>query len=90
VPCEVRAPEDGCFRDHDLRIRCCHRAGLVPSEIAVVLNDHGLRVRMWAAGEHFVRVRLEGMGLTPNRSRTVFCPGQGSYRLRPERRKRPI
>jgi hypothetical protein len=72
------------FRDHDLRIRRFHVAGLVPGEIAVVLSSQGLRVKSWAVTETFVRARLDAMGLRPNHSRTVFNGGR--YRPRPRLR----
>jgi hypothetical protein len=76
------------YREHDLLIRRFHIAGLVPGEIAVVLNSKGLRVRTWAVSETFVRARLDTMGLVAHHSRTVFHQSAGAYRLRPEFRKR--
>jgi hypothetical protein len=75
------------YREHDLLIRRFHVAGLVPGEIAVVLNSQGLRVRTWAVTETFVRARLEAMDLVPHRSRTVLHQGSGAYRLRPDLRE---
>ena len=76
-----------CFRDHDLLIRRYHLAGLVPAEIAVVLNSQGLRVKTWAVNETFVRGRLEAMELKPHHSRTVFHQGGNIYRPRPALRR---
>ena len=70
------------WRDHDLVIRRFHLAGLVPTEIAVVLNSKGLRVRTWAVSETFVRNRLKALGLAPNLSRVVYSKGQNQYRPR--------
>lgn len=94
APCAPVAPggrpeEGGRFRDHDLRIHRFHLAGLVPGEIAVVLNSQGLRVRTWAVSETFVRSRLAVMNLAPHRSRTVFHQGGNGYRPRPSRRGPP-
>jgi hypothetical protein len=80
-------PARSGFRDHDIRIRRFHLAGLVPAEIAVVLNSQGLRVKTWAVNETFVRGRLEAMDLKPHRSRTVFHQGGNSYRPRPSLRR---
>ena len=81
------AARSACFRDHDLRIRRYHLAGLVPGEIAVVLNSQGLRVKTWAVNETFVRGRLEAMGLKPHHSRTVFHQSGNIYRPRPALRR---
>ena len=70
------------WREHDLVIRRFHLAGLVPTEIAVVLNSKGLRVRTWAVSETFVRNRLKALGLAPNLSRVVYSKGQNQYRPR--------
>ncbi len=70
------------WREHDLVIRRFHLAGLVPTEIAVVLNSKGLRVKTWAASETFVRNRLKALGLKPNLSRVVYSKGQNVYRPR--------
>jgi hypothetical protein len=71
------------WREHDLMIRKFHRTGLVPGEIAVILNSKGLRVKTWAVSETFVRNRLKALGLAPNISRTVYAQGQNLYRNRP-------
>ncbi len=85
----VASPEDAGpvhaaseWREHDLVIRRFHLAGLVPTEIAVVLNSKGLRVRTWAVSETFVRNRLKALGITPNLSRVVYSKGQNLYRPR--------
>lgn len=70
------------WREHDLVIRRFHLAGLVPTEIAVVLNSKGLRVKTWAASETFVRNRLKVLGLKPNLSRVMYAKGQNVYRPR--------
>ena len=71
------------WREHDLMIRKFHRTGLVPGEIAVILNSKGLRVRTWAVSETFVRNRLKALGLAPNISRVVYVQGKNLYRTRP-------
>ena len=71
------------WREHDLMIRKFHRTGLVPGEIAVILNSKGLRVKTWAVSETFVRNRLKALGLPPNISRLVYVQGQNLYRTRP-------
>lgn len=71
------------WREHDLMIRKFHRTGLVPGEIAVILNSKGLRVKTWAVSETFVRNRLKALGIAPNISRTVYAQGQNLYRNRP-------
>jgi hypothetical protein len=76
-----------CYREHDMFVRRFHLAGLVPSEIAVVLNSQGLRVKTWAVTETFVRARLDAMGLVAHRSRTVLHQSSGAYRLRPSFRR---
>lgn len=80
-PAPVHAAAD--WRDHDLLIRKFHRTGLVPGEIAVILNSKGLRVKTWAVSETFVRNRLKALALTPNTSRVIYAQGQNLYRLRP-------
>jgi hypothetical protein len=72
------------YQEHDSRIRRFHDTGLVPAEIAVVLNSQRLRVKTWAINETFVRNRLTGMGLKPHCSRTLYVQGLNSYRLRPK------
>jgi hypothetical protein len=81
APEPVHAAAD--WREHDLMIRKFHRTGLVPGEIAVILNSKGLRVKTWAVSETFVRNRLKALGLAPNISRTVYAQGQNLYRNRP-------
>ncbi len=76
------------WRDHDLLIRKFHLSGLVPGEIAVVLNSKGLRVRTWAVSETFVRNRLKALELAPNLSRVVYSKGENHYRPRPGRPKK--
>jgi hypothetical protein len=76
------------YREHDLLVRRYHLAGLVPSEIAVVLNSQGIRVKTWAVTETFVRARLEAMELVAHHSRTVLQQSTGAYRLRPGFRRR--
>jgi hypothetical protein len=71
------------WREHDLMIRKFHRTGLVPGEIAVILNSKGLRVKTWAVSETFVRNRLKALALSPNISRVVYAQGQNLYRNRP-------
>jgi hypothetical protein len=71
------------WREHDLMIRKFNRTGLVPGEIAVILNSKGLRVKTWAVSETFVRNRLKALGLAPNISRVVYAQGQNLYRNRP-------
>lgn len=70
------------WREHDLVIRRFHLAGLAPTEIAVVLNSKGLRVRTWAVSETFVRNRLKALGLPPNQSRLFYAQGRNEYRPR--------
>ncbi len=70
------------WREHDLVIKRFHLAGLVPTEIAVVLNSKGLRVKTWAASETFVRNRLKALGLKPNLSRVMYSKGHNVYRPR--------
>lgn len=70
------------WREHDLVIRRFHLAGLAPTEIAVVLNSKGLRVRTWAVSETFVRNRLKALGLAPNQSRVFYAQGRNEYRPR--------
>jgi len=70
------------WREHDLVIRKFHLAGLAPTEIAVVLNSKGLRVRTWAVSETFVRNRLKALGLPPNQSRVFYAQGRNEYRPR--------
>lgn len=70
------------WREHDLVIRRFHLAGLAPTEIAVVLNSKGLRVRTWAVSETFVRNRLKALGLPPNQSRVFYAQGRNEYRPR--------
>ena len=72
----------GAWREHDLVIRKFHLAGLAPTEIAVVLNSKGLRVKTWAASETFVRNRLKALGLAPNQSRVFYAQGRNEYRPR--------
>jgi hypothetical protein len=72
------------WREHDLVIRKFHLAGLIPSEIAVVLNSQGLRVKTWAVNETFVRSRLKALELKPNMSATVYSKGANRYRTRPK------
>ncbi|HTY70648.1 MAG TPA: hypothetical protein VMH36_28620 [Alphaproteobacteria bacterium] len=70
------------WREHDLVIRRFHLAGLAPTEIAVVLNSKGLRVRTWAVSETFVRNRLKALALPPNQSRVFYAQGRNEYRPR--------
>jgi len=70
------------WREHDLVIRKFHLAGLSPTEIAVVLNSKGLRVRTWAVSETFVRNRLKALRLPPNQSRVFYAQGRNEYRPR--------
>ena len=70
------------WREHDLVIRKFHLAGLAPTEIAVVLNSKGLRVRTWAVSETFVRNRLKALSLAPNQSRVFYAQGRNEYRPR--------
>ena len=70
------------WREHDLVIRRFHLAGLAPTEIAVVLNSKGLRVRTWAVSETFVRNRLKALALAPNQSRVFYAQGRNEYRPR--------
>jgi hypothetical protein len=71
------------YREHDLLVRRHHLAGMIPGEIAVVLTNHGLRVRNWGITETFVRDRLGLMGLKPHRSRTFYNQTKHTYRPRP-------
>lgn len=72
------------WREHDLMIRRFHLAGLVPGEIAVVLDSKGLRVKTWHVSETFVRNRLTALGFKPNVSRNVYSQGVNRYRPRPQ------
>ncbi len=81
-PAEEPVHAAGEWRDHDLVIRRFHLAGLAPTEIAVVLNSKGLRVRTWAVSETFVRNRLKALGLPPNQSRVFYAQGRNEYRPR--------
>lgn len=72
----------GEWREHDIVIRRFHLGGLAPTEIAVVLNSKGLRVRTWAVSETFVRNRLKALGLAPNQSRVFYAQGRNEYRPR--------
>lgn len=74
------------FRRHDALIRKWHRCGHVPLEIAVLLNEAGLRAGHWAIGEQFVRARLRVLGLVPNRSPTRYA--MNDYRRRSASRRR--
>jgi hypothetical protein len=78
------------WREHDLVIRRFHLAGMVPTEIAVILNSKGLKVKTWAASETFVRNRLKALGLAPNMSRTFYAKHKNSYEARPETRTAEI
>ena len=70
------------WREHDLMIRRFHNAGLDPTEVAVVLNSKGLKVKTWAVSETFVRNRLKALGLTANQSRVFYLQGENRYRTR--------
>jgi hypothetical protein len=70
------------WREHDLVIRRFHLAGLGPTEIAVVLNSKGLKVKTWAVSETFVRNRLKALALAPNHSRVFYAQGKNVYRPR--------
>lgn len=70
------------WREHDVMIRRFHNAGLSPSEIAVVLNSKGLKVKTWHVSETFVRNRLKPLGLSPNQSRMFYMQGKNCYRSR--------
>jgi hypothetical protein len=72
------------WREHDLVIRRFHLAGLGPTEIAVVLNSKGLKVKTWAVSETFVRNRLKALELAPNHSRVFYAQGKNVYRPRAE------
>ena len=84
VPVQPEEPVHAAsgWREHDLVIRKFHLAGLAPTEIAVVLNSKGLRVKTWAASETFVRNRLKALGLQPNQSRVFYAQGRNEYRPR--------
>jgi hypothetical protein len=70
------------WREHDLMIRRFQNAGLTPTEIAVVLDSKGLRVRTWHVSETFVRNRLKALGMTPNLSRQWYAQVENCYRRR--------
>src|SRR5438876_12448224 len=72
------------WREHDLVIRRFHLAGLGPTEIAVILNSKGLKVKTWAVSETFVRNRLKALALAPNHSRVFYAQGKNVYRPRAE------
>ena len=63
-------------------IRRFHHAGLIPGEIAVILNSKGLRVRTWHVSETFVRNRLKALGFTPNLARNWYAQVENRYRDR--------
>src|SRR5258708_31058773 len=67
------------WREHDLVIRRFHLAGMAPTEIAVILNSKGLKVKTWAVSETFVRNRLKALALAPNHSRTFYAQGKNVY-----------
>jgi hypothetical protein len=71
------------WREHDLMIRRFQNAGLTPTEIAVVLDSKGLRVRTWHVSETFVRNRLKALGMTPNLSRQWYAQVENCYRRIP-------
>ncbi|HEX9466062.1 MAG TPA: hypothetical protein VGB82_25965 [Alphaproteobacteria bacterium] len=73
----------GNWREHDLLVRRFHNGSLVPTEIAVVLNNKGLRVKTWAVTEAFVRIRLKALGLMPNISRVLYSRDENLYLPRP-------
>ncbi len=70
------------WREHDLMIRRFQNAGLTPTEIAVVLDSKGLRVRTWHVSETFVRNRLKALGMTPNLNRQWYAQVENCYRRR--------
>jgi hypothetical protein len=72
------------WREHDLVIKRFHLAGMGPTEIAVILNSKGLKVKTWAVSETFVRNRLKALSLAPNHSRTFYAQGKNVYRPRAE------
>jgi hypothetical protein len=90
VPIETPAAADtaepthagAMWREHDLLVRRFHLSGLIPAEIAVVLQSKGVRVKTWHVSETFVRNRLKALGFSPNTSRCYYAQGQNRYRPR--------